>query len=453
MSASTKSFIEGRQPWYDNTGAIKQPLLIGVCGASASGKTALCREIIRELKLNWAIVIGMESFYRDLTDEQRANPASINFDCPDAFDWEEMVESLREMKQGRPASIRMYDYKNHRRTAQHRIAYGVDVILLEGILPYYHPEVAQMMDIKLFIDCDDDLRLARRLRRDIGERGRTVDQVLHNYEAHVKPGFAKYIAPLKKQADIIVPRGAENSVAVHVIVQQVQKMLADRGWAPVLRPITDETIPNNVIVLPDNPRMRSLQTFLRNRSTPHEEYVYHSDRLVSVLVEHALSTFPHKPVTIETPTGSKYEGEEFISKPCGVSIMKGGCAMEAPLRAICKGIRIGKILITSDDDTRCPKLIYVKLPALVSERHVLLLDTTLVSGATLMMAVHVLQDHGVKASNISFITLLATHNGIQEVSRMFPEMKIVAATVESVDFSDKGAILPGLMSHSDRYFG
>lgn len=135
-----------------------------------------------------------------------------NFDHPDAFDFQLMCETLRRLRTGKSVEVPVYDFTVHRRDKQPKIMYGADVLIVEGILAFHNPEIVDLMDIKIFVDTDSDTRLARRLERDIAERGRDMSGVLQQYIKHVKPAFDSFIAPGMKQADIIVPRGGENEV-------------------------------------------------------------------------------------------------------------------------------------------------------------------------------------------------------------------------------------------------
>ncbi|KAF0973985.1 hypothetical protein FDP41_006968 [Naegleria fowleri] len=196
----------------------KQPFIIGVCGGSASGKTTVCREIVKSLSDKRVAVISQDSFYRNLTDEERELAKTM-------FTILIIQESTRELKAGNPVDIPVYDFKTHSRTSQTERVEGADVIIIEGILIFFTKEMRELMDMKIFVDTDADVRLARRIRRDTKERGRDLEGILLQYERFVKPSFDDYIMPTKKYADIIIPRGGANTVAIDLLVQHIHLKL------------------------------------------------------------------------------------------------------------------------------------------------------------------------------------------------------------------------------------
>jgi len=210
--------------------ARKKPFIIGVCGGTASGKTSVCEIIVSALKDARVATISLDSFYRPLSTEERTNVSYYNFDHPDAFDWELTVEILKLLKEGnKRVDVPVYDFVTHSRLAgQATNVYGADVIIFEGILVFYVKQVRDLFDMKLFVDADPDTRLARRIIRDINQRGRDLQGVIKQYEKFVKPAFEDYILPTKKYADIIIPRGADNTVAIDLIVQHIQGKLTER---------------------------------------------------------------------------------------------------------------------------------------------------------------------------------------------------------------------------------
>jgi len=206
----------------------KKPFIIGVCGGTASGKTSVCEDILKKLENQRVVIISQDSFYASLTEEQLKTVHSYNFDHPNAFDWPLVESVLRGIKGGKPAEIPQYSFITHTRLKETTPLLGADVILFEGILSFYTKELRDLMDIKLFVDTDADTRLSRRVMRDINERGRNLQGVLHQYETFVKPSFDEYILPTKKYADVIIPRGIDNQVAIKLIVQHIQTKLEER---------------------------------------------------------------------------------------------------------------------------------------------------------------------------------------------------------------------------------
>lgn len=216
------------------TDSHRQPFLIGVSGGTASGKSSVCSKIMELLGQNeidhhqrQVAILSQDSFYRVLTPEQKAKAlkGQFNFDHPDAFDNELIVSTLCDIKEGKLVQIPVYDFVNHSRKEETVIVYPADVVLFEGILMFYSQEIRDLFQIKLFVDTDADTRLSRRVLRDISERGRDLESVLVQYITFVKPAFEEFCLPTKKYADVIIPRGVDNLVAINVIVQHIQDIL------------------------------------------------------------------------------------------------------------------------------------------------------------------------------------------------------------------------------------
>jgi uridine kinase len=207
----------------------KSPFIIGICGGSASGKTTVCSEIISTLPNKRVITVSQDSFYRDLNEEENelASASDFNFDSPDAFDYEAFEQTIRDLKAGvTGVQIPIYDFKtNSRLVGQTEQLPSADVVLVEGILVFYTKTLRDLMDMKLFVDTDADVSLARRIRRDIKERGRNLESVLTQYEKFVKTSFDDFIMPTKKYADVIIPRGGANRVAIDLITEHIKLKL------------------------------------------------------------------------------------------------------------------------------------------------------------------------------------------------------------------------------------
>ncbi|KAF4089574.1 hypothetical protein AMELA_G00067430 [Ameiurus melas] len=218
----------------ENGNAIRQPFIIGVSGGTASGKSSVCAKIMEMLGQNkidhrqrQVATLSQDSFYKVLTPEQKAKAVKgqFNFDHPDAFDNELMLKTLHDIIQGKTVHIPVYDFVTHSRKDEFVTLYPADVVLFEGILMFYSQEIRDLFQMKLFVDTDPDTRLSRRVLRDINERGRELEQVLSQYITFVKPAFEEFCLPTKKYADVIIPRGANNSVAINLIVQHIQDIL------------------------------------------------------------------------------------------------------------------------------------------------------------------------------------------------------------------------------------
>lgn len=448
----------GRPPWYQVDGTIGEPFVIGVAGGTSSGKTTVCYKIVETLNIPWAVILSQDSFYKDLEGEdlERAKRNEYNFDHPDAFDYELMVQTLRDLKQGKRVQIPIYDFTTHKRRKAKQHIYGADVVLFEGILVFWSKELLDLMDLKIFVHTDSDIRLARRLRRDIAERGRDFNGVLEQYERFVKPAFDDYIAPTKKHANIIIPNGSDNSVAIDLIAEHIRSKINRQGEGGIRQQILTKAIqsqmPDTLVLLPSNAQITGMHTILRCRSTPREEFIFTATRLSRLLIEHALTLFPYDEFQVTTPTGSTYNGFHQNIELCGVSIMRAGESMEVALREVCKDVTIGKLLIQTDSKTGSPTLIYAKLPRDINQCYILLMDPLIGTGATAMMAVRVLLDHGVPEDRILFLTLIAAPQGVHTLAYAFPQVKIISTAVDK-KVNAHFFVLPGVGNFGDRYFG
>lgn len=220
---------------HEEIGDVHTPFVIGIGGGTASGKTTVCRKIIERLQLPRVVVISTDSFYKPLTKDQRSNVNSYNFDHPDAFDWNLLRDTIAQLKACKAVEIPIYDFVTHSRIEDTERLVAADVIVLEGILAFYRRDIREMIDLRVFIDTDSDLRLARRIRRDIQERGRTLESVLHQYQITVKPSFDNFCAPTKRHCHIIIPNGRHNPVAIDLLTEHVRTQLIKRGLSDDLR--------------------------------------------------------------------------------------------------------------------------------------------------------------------------------------------------------------------------
>jgi uridine kinase len=204
-------------------------ILIGIAGGSGSGKTLVARTILRELGSDRVVVIDQDSYYKDLDDIPHLDRDSRNFDHPDAFDADLLKRHVRDLLEGHAVEQPIYDYAQHRRLAETRTIGDHVVIVLEGILIFVDPELRAMMDIKLFVDADPDVRFIRRLKRDLVERGRSVDSIIRQYEESVRPMHLQFVDPTKRYADLIIPEGGHNRVAIDVLKTMIRELLRERG--------------------------------------------------------------------------------------------------------------------------------------------------------------------------------------------------------------------------------
>jgi uridine kinase len=208
-------------------------ILIGIAGGSGSGKTLVARNIVRELGSDRVVIIDQDSYYKNLDDIPFRDREARNFDHPDAFDNELLKQHIRELLAGRAVEQPIYDYAEHRRLEETRTIGDHLVIVLEGILIFVDPELRELMDIKLFIDADPDVRFIRRLRRDIVERGRSVDSVVRQYLESVRPMHLQFVDPAKRFADVIIPEGGHNKVAIDLVKTKIRDLLRERGVEPI----------------------------------------------------------------------------------------------------------------------------------------------------------------------------------------------------------------------------
>uniref|UniRef100_A0A8C9TIA7 Uridine-cytidine kinase n=1 Tax=Scleropages formosus TaxID=113540 RepID=A0A8C9TIA7_SCLFO len=450
-------YTAGRPPWYNVTGTtFKEAFVIGLCGGSASGKTTVANKIIEALDVPWVVLLSMDSFYKVLSKEEQELAArnEYNFDHPDAFDFELLVIVLRKLKKGKSVKVPVYDFTTHSRRKEWKTVYGANVVIFEGILAFANKELLKLLDMKVFVDTDSDIRLVRRLKRDISERGRDIAGVIKQYNKFVKPSFEQYIEPTVQVADIVVPRGGENFVALDLIVQHVHSQLEKvRRRQTLASAHQGQPLPTTLSVMESTPQVRGMHTIIRNKDTNRDEFIFYSKRLMRLLIEHALSFLPLKPVLVETPQGTIYEGRRLSGKRItGVSILRAGETMEQALMAVCKDIRLGKILIQTNHDTGEPELHYLRLPKDISEDYVILMDSTVSTGAAALMAVRVLLDHDVQEDKIFLLSLLMAEMGVHSVAYAFPKVRIITTAVDK-KVNDEFHIIPGIGNFGDRYFG
>ncbi|XP_021675919.2 uridine kinase-like protein 3 isoform X3 [Hevea brasiliensis] len=356
----------------------KQPFVIGVGGGAASGKTTVCDMIIQQLHDQRVVLVNQDSFYHNLTEEELTRVHEYNFDHPDAFDTEKLLCDMEKLRHGQAVDIPNYDFKSYKNDVfPARRVNPSDVIILEGILVFHDPCVRDLMNMKIFVDTDADVRLARRIRRDTVEKGRDIGAVLD--------------------------------------------------------------------------QIRGMHTLIRDSQTTKHDFVFYADRLIRLVVEHGLGHLPFTEKQVTTPTGSVYTGVDFCKRLCGVSVIRSGESMENALRACCKGIKIGKILIHREGDNG-QQLIYEKLPQDISKRHVLLLDPILGTGNSAVQAISLLISKGVPEFNIIFLNLISAPQGVHVVCKRFPRIKIVTSEIE-IGLNEDFRVIPGMGEFGDRYFG
>ncbi|MGH4016401.1 MAG: uracil phosphoribosyltransferase [Pseudonocardiaceae bacterium] len=212
------------------------------------------------------------------------------------------------------------------------------------------------------------------------------------------------------------------------------------------------TIGSNVHVLPQTNQLRAMHTVIRDKHASREDFVFYSRRIIRLLLETGMDLLPFDKHGVTTPVGETYCGLKFASKLCAVPVIRAGESMEAELRELHRGIRIGKILIQRDHETKLPHLYYSKLPDDIAERYVLLLEPMLATGGSALAAIKVLLDVGVKEENIIFINFLTSPEGIHAVCQAHPKLKIVTSSIED-RLNENAFMIPGIGDFGDRYFG
>jgi len=202
-----------------------RPFLLGVAGGTGSGKTTVARSILEAVGETRLALLEMDSYYWDVDWEHQGDLLRHNFDHPSAIDHELFARHLRELRAGRGIEVPVYDFVAHRRTDRTRAVRPEPVVIVEGILIFVEPAIRDLLDFKIYVDTDADVRLIRRLRRDIEERGRALEDVLRQYEGSVRPMHLEFVEPSKRWADVIIPEGGENVVALEMVVARVEKII------------------------------------------------------------------------------------------------------------------------------------------------------------------------------------------------------------------------------------
>ena len=199
-----------------------KPILIAVAGGSASGKTTVVKKIINKLNSEEVLVISHDDYYKDLSHLPLEERKNVNFDHMDTFDFDLLVEDINKLKNGKTIYSPVYDYVNHTRViGDSREVKPSDVIIVEGIHALAEPKLRELYDIKIYVDTEDDIRFIRRLKRDIKDRGRTMESVINQYLTTVRPMHLQFVEPSKRYADIIIPEGGKNEVAINILTNKI----------------------------------------------------------------------------------------------------------------------------------------------------------------------------------------------------------------------------------------
>lgn len=204
---------------------MKRPLLIGISGGTGSGKSTVSQEIFKLIPEKKIVIIEQDSYYKDQSHLSFEERIKTNYDHPLAFDNELLLKHLNDLLNNKPIQKPIYDFEQHTRKKKTVTVEPKDIIILEGILVLYDERIRNLLDIKIFVDTDADVRVIRRIQRDIKERGRTLDSVITQYMTTVRPAHLQFVEPTKRYADIVIPEGGYNKVAIDIVVAKINSIL------------------------------------------------------------------------------------------------------------------------------------------------------------------------------------------------------------------------------------
>lgn len=204
---------------------MNRPVIIAICGGTGSGKTTVAREILKSLPETSVSIIHQDAYYKKQDNKSLDERTKTNYDHPFAFDTDLLLTHLDNLLNGQDVDMPIYDFENHNRSSETKKIFSREIIILEGILILEDERLRNLMDIKIFVDTDTDVRIIRRITRDINERGRSLDSVIEQYLSTVKPAHEQFIEPSKKYADIIIPEGGYNTVAIDIMVGKINTIL------------------------------------------------------------------------------------------------------------------------------------------------------------------------------------------------------------------------------------
>ncbi|KHN99310.1 Pyridine nucleotide-disulfide oxidoreductase, FAD/NAD(P)-binding domain protein [Metarhizium album ARSEF 1941] len=327
--------------------------IIAVAGSSGSGKSTLSQAIVKKLNLPWVVILSMDSFYKTLTPEQ-----------------------------SKLAFANEYDFDS--------------------------PDI--------YCEADADTCLSRRIVRDVRERGRDIEGCIKQWFGFVKPNFEKFVEPQRKVADLIVPRGIENRVALDMMVQFIEKKLFEKSihhreaLSRLEATCKEQPLSDRVVILDGTPQLKVMNTILQDVDTSAEDFIFYFDRLAALIIEEALNSVQFVSLAIETPQSHKYQGLKPKGEVSAVIVLRGGSAFESALRKTIPDCRTGRLLIQSDFSTGEPELHYLRIPEDIHQHEsVLLLDTQMASGGAALMAVQVLAGAGFNFGSRSNVLATARH--------------------------------------------
>ena len=201
-----------------------RPFIVGIAGGTGSGKTTVAKRIAAALPAPAVTTIEHDAYYRDRSDLSPDDRAQLNYDHPDALETELLVEHLDRLRAGETIDVPVYDFKAHQRAPESRRVSPTPVVLVEGILVFVEPPLRERLDVKIFVDTDADIRIFRRIRRDMEHRGRTFESIREQYYRTVRPMHLQFVEPSKRTADLIIPEGGNNAVAIDLLITKLQTL-------------------------------------------------------------------------------------------------------------------------------------------------------------------------------------------------------------------------------------
>ncbi|QLQ81335.1 hypothetical protein HG537_0F00960 [Torulaspora globosa] len=428
-SSSVSSLKDGLRyipPWTT-------PYVIGIGGPSGSGKTSVANKIVSSINVPWTVLISLDNFYKPLTAEERrrAFENDYDFDHPNAIDLDLAYECILNLKEGKKTSIPVYSFVEHNRVPNKSInIYGASVIVLEGIYALHDRRLLDLMDLKIYVDADLDVCLARRLSRDIVYRGRDLHGCIQQWEKFVKPNADKYVRASMQNANAIVPSLSDSTVAVELLINHIKLKLQTKSEEHLKELIRlgfygskSITEYSSVHELERTNQVMSIMTMLMDKNLKRDDFVFYFDRIATILLSKVLDHLPVcQRTTIETPSGSvmKNVPQCNFDQVTAINLIRSGDCFTPSLKNTIPNICLGKLLIQSDSQTGEPQLHGEFLPPNVEKfERVLLMAGQIISGAAMIMAVQVLLDHGVPLERINVVVYLATELGVRRIVNAF----------------------------------
>lgn len=421
-----------------------EPYIIGIAGNSGSGKTSISQKIIQDINQPWTVLLSFDNFYQPLTLEQSklAFANNYDFDCPDSLDFDLLVETIGNLKKGGKTTIPVYSFTSHNRTSKTNTIYGANVIIVEGLYALHDQRLLDMMDLKIYVDTDLDICLARRLTRDILYRGRDLGGAMQQWEKFVKPNAVKFINPTVQNADLVIPRGLDNSIAINLMIKHIKNQLALKSRNHLQRlkklgvNIKFDIDKFNIKLLQNTNQVKGINSILFDTSTSRNDFIFYFNRMCGLLIELA-QEFMTNYTNVDIDTGKGiYHGKKLLQNQYNaVNIIRSGDCFMASIKKSFPEISIGKLLIQSDSTTGEPQLHFERLPHKLSDK-IMLFDSQIISGAGAIMAIQVLLDHHVKEQDTILITYLSTEIGIRRIVNVFPKVKIVVGKLSSMEDSN-----------------